>query len=76
MMGPPWPLQASWDKKIECLENQLIYVKEAFQLLVENIQEQLDQLKEEEAKVVTVSKKGSTSGTKGHGGDNSKGKSK
>ena len=75
-MGPPRPPQASWDKKIERLENQLVYAKEAFQLSVENIQEQLDQLKEEEAKVVMVTKKGPTGGTRGRGGGNSKGKSK
>ena len=75
-MGPPQPLQASRDKKIERLENQLVYAKEVFRLSVENIQEQLDQLKEEEAKVVMVTKKGSTSGARGHGGGNSKGKSK
>ena len=75
-MGPPRPLQASRDKKIECLENQLVYAKEAFRLSVENIQEQLDQLKEEEAKAVMVTKKGSTSGARGCGGSNSKGKSK
>ena len=74
-MGPPRPPQASRDKKIECLENQLVYAKEAFRFSVENIQEQLDQLKEE-AKAVMVTKKGSTSGARGHGGGNSKGKSK
>ena len=76
VMGPPRPPQASRDKKIECLENQLVYAKEAFRFSVENIQEQLDQLKEEEAKVVMVMKKGSTSGARGHGGGNSKGKLK
>jgi hypothetical protein len=75
-MGPPRPPQASRDKKIERLENQLVYAKEAFRLSVENIQEQLDQLKEEEAKAVMVTRKGPTSGARGRGGGNSKGKSK
>ena len=75
-MGPPRPPQATRDKKLERLENQLMYAKEAFWLSVENIQEQLDQLKEEEVKVVMVTKKGSTSGARGRGSGNSKGKSK
>ena len=76
VMGPPRPPQATRDKKLERLENQLMYAKEAFWLSVENIQEQLDQLKEEEVKAVMVTKKGSTSGARGHGSGNSKGKSK
>ena len=74
-MGPPRPPQATRDKKLEHLENKLMYAKEAFWLSVENIQEQLDQLKEE-VKAVMVTKKGSTSGARGRGGGNSKGKSK
>jgi hypothetical protein len=75
-MGPPWPPQPSQDKKIEHLENQLVYVKEAFWLSVESIQEQLDQFKEDEAKAIAAAKKGSSNGTKSHGSGGGKGKSK
>jgi hypothetical protein len=75
-MGPPQLPQPSRDKKIEHLENQLVYVKEAFWLLVESIQEQLDQFKEDEAKVIAAAKKGLSSGTKSHGSGSGKGKSK